>query len=303
MNLGENLGNSFDYAKKMFSDGVRLIILIVLDLIPIVNWIVVGYGARVLRDAPASEAPPRLERYGDLFVNGAKVFFAALVYMIVPMALMFAGIASLLFPMLTQIQGPGFIPDPTSMMMLGGTGLTLVVVGFILAVFFLIILGVGLAHMIKTGRFGKAFAFGEIFRIIGGIGWGRYLGWIIIVVIIALVIGGVAGLIPFIGWIVSAIISPVLTVFVFRSLGTLYNDGAPPELRVQAPPVAAGGIVCASCGTTMQPHHKFCPSCGAPAPIPPPPPAAVPGVKFCISCGAKIPATASFCGSCGARQT
>ena len=60
LNLSENLGNSFEFAKKMFSDIGRLIILIVLDIIPIVNWIVIGYAARVLRETPgascASEA-------------------------------------------------------------------------------------------------------------------------------------------------------------------------------------------------------------------------------------------------------
>ena len=53
LNLTENLGKSFDYAKKMFTDIGRLIVLIVLDVIPIVNWIVIGYGARVLRESLA----------------------------------------------------------------------------------------------------------------------------------------------------------------------------------------------------------------------------------------------------------
>ena len=131
------------------------------------------------------------------------------------------------------------------------------------------------------------------------------MGWVIVVIVISVVVGGIASAIPFVGWIISAIIQPILGVFVFRSMGLLYNDGAPTELRVQPP--AVSGLVCASCGTQLQPFHKFCPSCGAPAPAPaaatPPPPSTETPTKFCISCGAKLPATASFCGSCGAKQT
>jgi RNA polymerase subunit RPABC4/transcription elongation factor Spt4 len=299
MKLGDNLSNSFDYAKKLLSDGGRLIILIVLGLIPIVNWIVVGYAARVLRESPGTEAPPKLERYGEMFVDGAKVFFASLIYMLIPTILIVAGgvsFAASIFSLQGQAIEPG--------VMFGGTGLVLVLVGVVLAIIVLIILGVGMAHMIKTGKFGKAFAFAEIFSIIGGIGWGRYLAWIVIVIVISLIIGGVAGFIPYVGWLISAIISPLLSVFIFRSMGLLYYDGAPTELRREAP--AVGGMACASCGTLLQPHHKFCPTCGAavPAPHPPPaPPATAAGTKFCMACGAKIPANATFCGTCGAKQT
>jgi ribosomal protein L40E len=297
MNLGENLNNSFNYAKKLFSDAGRLIILIILDFIPIVNWIVVGYAARVLKESSSTDAPPKLENYGELFVNGAKVFFASLIYMIVPTLLIVAGGASIF---------TGVFSGEAPSMLLGGTGLVLVLVGIILAIVLLIMLGVGMAHMIKTGKFGKAFAFGEIFSIIRGIGWGRYIGWIVVVVIIGAIVGGITGSIPLVGWIISAIISPALSVFIFRSMGLLYNDGAPPELRAQATASGTTGLVCASCGASLQPYHKFCPSCGAPAPAPPtqaPGSTSDAGTKFCISCGARIPASAGFCGSCGAKQT
>jgi len=301
MDLGENLSNSFDYAKKMFSEAARLIILVVLDIIPIVNWIVIGYEARVLKESPGIGVPPKLEKYGELFVEGAKVVIASFIYLLVPTILIilggistFSGVYSL------QNQAMG------ASMMLGGMGAVLLVVGIILAILLLIILSVGVAHMIKTGKFGKAFAFGEILDIIRGIGWGKYLGWIVIVVVIGAVISGL-GAIPIVGWLISAIIQPLLGVFMFRSMGLLYNDGAPQEFRVKAPTV--GGLACASCGTQLQPHHKFCPNCGTPvpAPLPPPPPppttAAELPTKYCISCGAKIPAYANFCGSCGAKQS
>jgi uncharacterized membrane protein len=303
MNLGEIFGNSFDYAKKLFSDGGRLIILIILGIIPIVDWIVIGYAARVLRESPGGEVPPKLEKYGELFVDGAKVFFASLIYMIIPTILITAGVASFFAGLFMHGE---LVGASLGTAMFSGTGLVLVLVGVILAFVLLLLMGVGLAHMIKTGRFGKAFAFGEILSTIRGIGWGRYLGWAVITVVLAAILSAISGGIPFVGWLVAAIISPVFAVFIFRSLGLLYNEGASPELKAQAIPTTAGGLACVSCGTALQPYHKFCPNCGAPAPAPPtpppPPPTTMEENKFCISCGSRLAQGAKFCGSCGAKQ-
>jgi hypothetical protein len=295
LNLSENLGSSFEYAKKMFSDIGRLIILIVLDVIPLANWIVIGYAARVLRESPRSDSPPPLEKYGELFVDGAKIFFASIIWMIIPIAFIGAGAAS--FSIASISEGGFFRPES---MMFSGTGIVLIVVGAILAFVLLLVLSIGLAHMIRTGRFGKAFAFGEIFRIIGHIGWVKFIGWAVIVAVIAFVVGGIAGAIPYLGWLISVIVSPVLTVFLFRSLGLLYNEGAPPELRAQAVSTTATGMACISCGTPMPPQQKFCAKCGAAAPFPTATMASE--EKFCPSCGAKMPAGATFCGNCGAKQ-
>jgi predicted RNA-binding Zn-ribbon protein involved in translation (DUF1610 family) len=298
MNLGDNFNDSFNYAKKLLSDVGRLVILIVLGIIPIVGLIVLGYEARVLKESPGTGNPPKLEKYGELFVDGLKVLVAILIYLVVPLILIivggfgtFAGLMSLQ----SQAVGAGFL--------VGGAGLIVLIVGLILGLALLIVLDVGLAHMIKTGKFGKAFAFGEIFGVIRGIGWVKYLAWIVITLVIGIVLFVITR-VPFIGWLISAIIQPIFGVFVFRSLGLLYNDGAPPGLKAQAPVVTTANT-CASCGTPLQPHHKFCPNCGAPVPTPPPspPPAAEPATKYCISCGAKIPSTATFCGTCGAKQT
>lgn len=181
----------------------------------------------MLREAPGGKKPPKLEKYGDLFIDGAKVFFATLIYMIIPFALMGAGIASFVFSMFT---GGGLIsrtrpPLVTSgMFFLGGTGLILLLVGAILAFFALIVLGAAIAHMIKKGKFGKAFAFGEVLDVIRGIGWGKYLAWVILVAIIAILVGAIVGAIPFVGWLIEVIIAPPLAVFFFRSLGLLYGS-------------------------------------------------------------------------------
>lgn len=228
MNLSENLNNSFEYAKKMFSDFGRLLILIVIDLIPLVNLIAVGYAARVLRETPGTDTPPILEKYGDLFVDGLKICVASLIYMLIPLALISAGAAAFAIPM-TARTGPDWITGGSplgAMILLGGTGLLFIFIGVVLAFVMLIILGIGIAHMIKTGKFGKAFAFGEILSSIGKIGWVKYLGWAVLVAVIGFIVGAISASILFVGWIVGAVIAPVLTVFLFRSLGLLYSEGA-----------------------------------------------------------------------------
>jgi hypothetical protein len=226
MDIGNNFSNSFDYAKRLFSDGGRLIILIILGMIPIVNWIVVGYACRVLKGAPGGKNPPKLEEYGDLFINGAKVFFVSLIYMIIPMALIGAGMGSFLSAL---FMGGGLMtgtPQPmeaAGTMFLGGTGLVLLLVGAILAFLALIMLGAAIAHMIKKGKFGKAFAFGEILDVIHGIGWGKYFAWVVLVAIIAVVVGAITRAIPFVGWLIGVVIAPAVAVFFFRSLGILYS--------------------------------------------------------------------------------
>ena len=226
MDLSDNLSNSFAFARKLFSDFGRLVILIVLDIIPIVNLIVTGYASRVLKESPGADSPPKLENYGDLFIDGLKIVIASIIYMLIPLILIVAGFGSFFAAMVTG-GGPNFMWGgftPAYMGLLGGTGAVLVLVGLLVAFVMLILLAAGIAHMIKTGKFGKAFAFGEILGIIGKIGWGKYIAWLILIVVLAAIVGAIAGAIPYVGWIIAAIIGPALAVFYFRSLGLLYSE-------------------------------------------------------------------------------
>jgi hypothetical protein len=229
LDLSGNLSNSFEYSKKLFSDFGRLLILIVLDLIPIVNWIVVGYAARVLKESPGGDAPPKLEDYGKLLVDGAKIFFASFIYMLVPIIIIGAGIWSFIASMMVW-GGPRFLMEEELYGqvpmggLLSGTGIALLGIGALVAFVMLILLAAGIAHMIKTGKFSKAFAFGEILAMIKKIGWGKYLAWIVLVAVIAFIIGAITGAIPYVGWLISVIIGPVVMVFFFRSLGLLYSE-------------------------------------------------------------------------------
>ena len=265
MDLSKIVGNSFEYAKKLFSDLGRLAILIVLDIIPIVNLIVMGYMTRVVKETPSSLEPPPLRDYGDMFIQGLKVAIVGIIYMLVPMILIALGFGAFFFGAFGMgMLFPAF----------GALGIGLFVVGIILAIGIAIIMAMAIVHMVKNNSFGKAFAVGKILGIIGKIGWGKYILWLIVMFIIAVIVGAI-GSIPLIGWLISLIIAPIFMVFFGKSAALIYSE-AVPVVGVPPPP---------------------------PAYIPPPPPGVgAPAVKFCVHCGAQIAAEAVFCPKCGGRQ-
>jgi hypothetical protein len=259
LDLGENLNNSFAYAGKMFKDLGRLLILIVLDVIPIVNWIVWGYAGRVVSTTPESDEPPALEKLGDLWVQGAKAFIVTLLYMLIPIALIVFGALSM---------GAGLIEVPSRMFLgfgFGVIGFGVIVIAILLIFFVMIVLSMALAHLFRTGQLGRAFSLREIMSIIGRVGWGKYILWLIIIFIIVLVIGGI-GSIPYIGWLISLIIAPVVLVFAARSAALIYNDGAkePVSMPSRGPTVATAEqpSFCPNCGTRLAAGMNFCPNCG-----------------------------------------
>ncbi len=263
LNLGDILNNSFSYAKKLLSDIGRFVILIILHVIPIVNFIVMGYYAKAVRESPTSSDVPKLEGYGDMFMQGLKVVFAVFLYMVIPIVLIFVGA---FFSMPWMMGGYSM-----GMWAIRPFGIILIAAGVVVVFFVAIVAAIGIVHMIKLNSFGKAFAFREILRIIGKVGWPRYIGWIIIMFIIGAIVGSI-GAIPYVGWLISIIISPIYGVFAARSAALIYTEGAPenqyppPPTAYPTPPPAA------TVGT-------FCKFCGAPKPA---------GATYCINCGQKI---------------
>jgi len=213
LELSENIGSSIDYAKKMFRDLGRLVILIVLSIIPIVDLVVAGYFCKVIRETPTSSELPELKDYAAMWVQGLKVAVAAIVYMIVPIILIQLGVGVGFF-----FGYPGIIT---------GVAIVTMLIGVILMFFIAIILAMAIVHMVKHNSFGKAFAVGEILAIIRKIGWGKYILWLIIIFVCALILGAIS-MIPLIGWLISAIISPAFGVFASRSATLIYSEGAPP---------------------------------------------------------------------------
>jgi hypothetical protein len=213
MKLDVNLTDSIEYTKMLFDDLGRLLILVILDIIPIVNFVVLGYLGNVIKEPGDSKQLPPLENYFDLWMQGLQIFVASIVFMIIPLILAIPFISLVVISSLISV--PALVG--------WALAIVLMIVGALLAFFLAIILAMAMVNMLKKDSFGKAFAFGEIFDIIGKVGWGTYILWLLVIFICAIIVAAIGG-IPIIGWILSLLIAPIFGVFVARSASLVYSE-------------------------------------------------------------------------------
>jgi ribosomal protein L40E len=316
MKLEESLSKGFNYTRRLFSRVKDLLILTIISLIPLVNILTLGYAGRVTRDSPASEGPPRLEKWWSMFIDGLKAVCATILWAIpiaiVTVLLMLAfliptiGLLRITSPEFWTQWGMNFANStagnwthigqfmqrafeplrPLALAIIPALLLIALVVLFSMVMAF-----TGIVNMFKKGSFWKAFAVGEIFSVMGKIGYLRYFG----LIVVTLLLGGVIAIlsrIPVLGWLIGGFLGMLLIVAIFRSIGLLYDDAmgtgvapaavtAPPAspeapapaVVVAAPAIApapaveakaakAKQVYCVSCGTANPMDGKFCRNCG-----------------------------------------
>ena len=198
------IGNISDSLKYPIKDWVKIIILGIILIIPIVNFIGLGYYLRIIKSTLAGlDELPDFERVGELFIDGIKIVIVYIIYAIVPLifyALSFA------FP------GSVF---------------------FIIATIFLIIISIfaymGIANMAYyDSEIGAALRYREILDRIATIGWRNYiLWWIILMLIITVtgfIIGIVGGILLFfvLGFLVFLLGYSYIVIFQARSIALTF---------------------------------------------------------------------------------
>ena len=109
------------------------------------------------------------------------------------------------------------------------TGLIITAIfAMILYIIFGFLMEVAMCRLAKYDNIGEALNFREVIEDIKKIGLGRYIGWYVLVIIICIILGifmGIINCIPYIGILVGLLfISPFISLFVARSLGTLYSE-------------------------------------------------------------------------------
>ena len=213
MDIGENISNSVRYPT---SDLGKLLILGILMIIPIVNFIGMGYFLRALKSnlAGISELP-NFDEIGELFIDGIKLFVVGIIYSI-PIWIISAGLG------VSQnvVMNAG---------MLSGAAFYGLIVGYILYVILAIIIGfieiIAVANLAyNDGEFSAAFRFSEIIDYISRIGWADYIIWYIVVVLVSLIIGLIAVAITFVLAItvIGLILIPVLFILVLAYISLFY---------------------------------------------------------------------------------
>ena len=231
MNVSDSLSSGYNYMRAFFSRWLDWLILLILTVIPIVDWIVIGYYGKIIRDSKSSKAPPKIEGFGDMFIDGLKAFVVGLVYAI-----------------------PIIIISVAALIASRNIIITMVVVGVI--TFIIEIFGVmAIVYMFKTRNLGKGFAFGEIWNAINKIGLPRYVTLYILYFVawvIAIVIYRLFALIPIAGTIIGLIILLGLSVLIMttfsRAIGLMYDDamgtdGAAAPSNPPTPPPPPPGTI------------------------------------------------------------
>ncbi|MEM4639682.1 MAG: DUF4013 domain-containing protein [Thermofilum sp.] len=206
--VGEAASRSFEFMSKLLKDAGNLILLIVLNIIPIVNFIVLGYFARVVR--LDLDEPPKLTSYADLFVEGLKLFLAFLLYAFIPLILIAVGYA-VSWP-LAVIHPWFWLYSPFA------------VLGFLLLLAFLFVGLSALAIYMRTGDFSKVFAFQEAWSLIQHVGIENYLIFFILLAVFNLAAGFVGSIIPLVG---TAIVGVFAMAFTFKALSLFVNTKYP----------------------------------------------------------------------------
>lgn len=219
MEIGEIVSDAVKYPSSDWKKVVILGIFFILTLIIIGIFFIAGYFLRIVKSTIAGyDELPEFDEWGTMFIDGLKVVVVGIVYMIIPLIVIFIGI----FASLSTIGSVGTLTNPAALLGFGLTSL----VGFILVLIFGLIAYMGIANMALYDEIGAAFRFSEIFDRISSIGWGKYILWYIVMIIIGIVGGFIAGIvnvIPLVGFVIALlIIYPYLQMIYARSLALIF---------------------------------------------------------------------------------
>jgi hypothetical protein len=223
MDIGEIVSDSVMYPSSDWKKVLILGILSLLSILIVPIFLVLGYAFRALKSTmDGSEELPEFDEWGNMFIDGLKVFVVELVYALPALIILIIGLGGTISALYF---GGNTSFDPWAM--IGVMGITLIL-GLIVGLIMQILSIMAVANMAyNNSELGAAFRFGEILEIISQIGWVDYIIWFVVIVIIGGAIVGVLmnilGFIPYLGTIIGIlVIAPYFQLFYYRALGLLY---------------------------------------------------------------------------------
>ena len=230
MDIGYLTSDAMKYPSQDWKKIIILGILILTSFLIVPAFLVMGYVFRALKWSIAGvDQLPDFDEWGEMFTDGLKIFAVELVYFIVPFIIIFLGIwASIGSLVALGAYGNDLMPAAafSAFSLMGGLLIIGLAVAVILGVFFTI----GIANMAYyNSEIGAAFRFREILNTINAIGWVDYIIWYIMMIILGMIMGaiaGVLGLIPILGWaLIVLVLYPYIYLLYARALGLLFVSG------------------------------------------------------------------------------
>lgn len=179
---------------------------------------------------------PDFKDIKELFINGIKCVIVSIVYSILP------GILFILGLMLAVNEAVG-----STVNSIGGI---ILLIAMIFAIFCALVEIMALCNMIAKDELAAAFRFKEILALIKNIGWGKYIGILLFIVIavailfvfLQFIFGAIAfGFSALIGSallmvlinmiLTSLLINPYITVVISRVYGSVYRQATNPQVE------------------------------------------------------------------------
>lgn len=225
--LFEIISDSIRYPFSRFTRTIFLGILGILSILIIPLFVGLGYCIRAIKvSIEGEETLPPFDNWGELLLNGLKLFIMDLCYFIIPIILIVYGCVSTVMTLINQ--NPYLATMPGAQLYIRSLILKnpTVILGMMLIPIFGIFEKMGRANLAYYGSLGAAFNFSEIFNIISEIGWDSYLAWYVVVLIVQIFLYLFSLFllqIPVIGSIISSIIvMPILLLFDARAIALRY---------------------------------------------------------------------------------
>ncbi|MCL2688055.1 MAG: DUF4013 domain-containing protein [Methanobrevibacter sp.] len=215
--------------------GADIMAAISFILLFILSVIVFGYALSITRETIKNEDGdiPALDLITNI-IDGIKVFVLRIVYYIIPaiVALIIAfatGAFNNLYRVLVLSFASGANPIPQDLLLsLVFSIIPVFFIGGIVLLIFSVLLLAAVAVLAETGSLMAAINMLDVFKKIGEIGWGSYIIWLIIYVILIFAIAMISAFfeaIPFVGIIIVLLFfRPYMEIFAARTLGLIYNE-------------------------------------------------------------------------------
>ena len=190
-------------------------------LMLLASFFLSGYIVRIYR---GGATPPAFDAWSGMFLDGIKMCVVWLIWMLPALILMLVACISLF----GATAAGGHSPAGLGLL---GLMLILLLAALIMGVVAVVLGTIGAIRFARTGSVMEGVNYHEILGTIRRIGWWDYIIAGIVLMVIALVFGivsGILGMVPFIGWVLVLIISPLMTVLSARFLSLVYDTGVPP---------------------------------------------------------------------------
>lgn len=215
MEIGSMLGEALDYTQEaLVGKWMRWLILLIGTII---FPIILGYTVLIYRGEPQ---PPDPRDWVAVFIDGLKLFVVELIWaipVIIVGLVFFGGAAAMLSSNSNAVTAAGI-----------GTMLIGIPILFIVTIIVALFATLAAVRFSRTDSIGEAFNVSAILAHIGRIGWGSYILALIVLIAVLFVVSFVLGIIPIIGWIISIVIGPAISIFAARYVTLLYDSAPAP---------------------------------------------------------------------------